>query len=492
MKKRKEMACVIAFLGIGVSNADTITSVHNGGLWSDTLSWVGKAVPGINDSVLIHGTVSIDDSAACGQLTITDSGVLQNSGHSEHVTLAVTGSLINNGTLRNNPDSNELWLELSGDMYNAGIWKPARTYIASRKKQTVSQMEQSRFEGSFFTFAADSSTDTFSLVATSNLKFYNAKEFDCMKRIGGMTRQGKLDMEDFDLLLADGSYLSGVFFLRTKKVTCLSSSMIGNSTFKDPVQVCGNFQVAVQSVCFNDTLTVQDTLENGVGGCCIAQGILFARGGIVNKGVIRDNPNQYELWCQIGGNVRNAGTWTNSQNTITDSIEQVIKLENGRTISALFQFDGMWPGEPYSWQKDGQYLTGDTIRLLSLDSLTASSAGTYRCGHDTGWSRTITVLWDTAVDIGYPEKRAFRTPPTFGCNLALGRKPIILFQTPYVCSFAVSLYDIRGKMVEFTASTAPAGDHSIVIPCQRLAAGSYIVKFRTARFEKVMGVAIVR
>ena len=42
--------------------SQTITSTTTGGLWSDPLTWVGGAVPGAgNDVVIAHGaTVTID------------------------------------------------------------------------------------------------------------------------------------------------------------------------------------------------------------------------------------------------------------------------------------------------------------------------------------------------------------------------------------------------------------------------------------------------
>jgi hypothetical protein len=681
MKKWKGIVFAFGFLWVGVLHADTIQSVPNGGIWSDTSTWVGKVVPGKNDTVLIHGTVSLDDSAMCRDLTIADSAILQNDTSSKHVTLAVTGSVTNNGTIQdnpvsydlwlelygnctnngiwtlartffaskdtqtiaqspesefggalyktnaagwsdnfplvaasdltinaatfnckgysastsseyfrgaldmagynlelsggtaftgatlhrtgivtcpdsaaisdctfesnvtisgivtvidskvdfngevtisggtfqngdtldtavvvrikgnctnfgnisNNPDGNELWLELYGDIYNAGTWLPARTHIASRKKQTISQIAQSKFEGGFFAFAVDSSTDTFPLVAASDLKFYNAEDFNCRKNICGLAREGKLDMAGFDLFLSGGTYLNGATVLRTKKITCQDSSMIGSCTFNDPVQACGNFQVAVQSVYFNDTLTVLDTLENGTGGCCVAQGILFALGGIVNKGVIRDNPKKFQLWCNIGRNASNSGTWVNAQNTLTDSVTQIVSLENGKPINAVFQFDGMWPSEPYAWQKDGQYLPGDTIRLLSLDSLDAASAGVYRCKHDTDWSRTITVLWDTTAGIGISGKRTGGMPSAFGCDIVVSRvAPVVRFWAPYVCGYTISIYDIRGRLVGSAGSQVSSGYHSVAIPRQGVPTGTYTISFRAAHFEKAMRVAIVR
>ena len=154
--------------------------------------------------------------------------------------------------------------------------------------------------------------------------------------------------------------------------------MIGNTVFEHPVQACGNFQIALQSVYFLDALTVIDTLENGAGGCCISQGIMSAQGGIVNKGVIRDHPDRYELWCNIGGDIIQSGTWTNARNTLTDSAAQVLRIENGVPIRTPFVFDGMWPDAPYLWEKNGTTLPDETARLLSLDSIGLSATGVYR------------------------------------------------------------------------------------------------------------------
>ncbi|MBN1130415.1 MAG: hypothetical protein JXA71_15590 [Chitinispirillaceae bacterium] len=664
------------FSGLCSLGADTIRSVPGGGLWSDTLAWVGAAIPDTNDDVVIRGTVSVNAPASCRNLTVADSAILQNGGSAGHVTLAVTGSITNNGTLRNNPDSNnlwlelhgdctnngtwtpartffasraaqtiaqspesdfggalyktdtagvadtfplvaasdlainaqtfdgngragskswlgtvdmaghtlqlsggtaftgatvyninmitfydsstvssctfessvmisgictvidskvlfngdvgisggtlqngatsdssvvvrfkgiivnngllsnnpngnELWLELYGDLYNAGTWKPARTYIASKIRQTISQISQSRFEGLFFATAADSSTDTFPLVAASDLWFHGG-DFECSKN-GGGTRLGKLDMAGFNLLLTGGAYFQGAVVSQTARVTCLDSAMIGNCVFENPVQACGNFKVAVQGVYFNDTLTVVDTLENGAAGCCVAQGILFARNGIVNKGVIRNNPKQFELWCQIGRNITNAGTWSNARTILSDSVDQVVTLENGKPIGAPFQFDGMWPGGPYTWQKNGQDLEGDTVRFLLFDSLTELTSGTYRCGHNGSWSRTIMVVWDTAVGVAGPGKPIRVTPPSAsGCVIVFGKAPSVRFHTPYACRYSMAIHDIRGRLVAFTGAAVSSGYHSVAIPGNGLAVGTYTVLFRSAHFQKAMRMAIAR
>ncbi|MBN1127441.1 MAG: hypothetical protein JXA71_00540, partial [Chitinispirillaceae bacterium] len=205
-----------------------------------------------------------------------------------------------------------------------------------------------------------------------------------------------------------------------------------------------------------------------------------------------NNPRQYELWCQIGGNIVNRGTWINAQNTLTDSIAQEVRLDKRCTIGAPFLFDGMWPEGPYVWQKDGNALGGDSLRLLRLDSLSAASQGIYRCGRDTAWSRFITVLWDTTVSIGDKRKRMGGTPPAIGCAIASGMVPAVRFWTPYACGYSLSVYDIRGRLVAAGTSQVSSGFHLIAVPRQGLAAGTYTIAFRAAHFEKAMRFAIAR
>jgi hypothetical protein len=447
-------------------------------------------------NVMINGAFTVTDSKVYFNRNVTISGsggILQNGETQDSVTIVhIKGNCMNFGNISNNPKGNKIWLELDSDIYNAGIWHPDRTYLTSRKKQTIGQIAQSSFEGNFFAFSVDSTSDTFPLVATSDLRFYGAEDFNVTKIIGGLAREGTFDMGWYDLYLLGGSYLNGATFLHTKKVTCRDTSMIGSSTFKDPVQACGRFQVAVQAVYFNDTLTVVDTLENGAGGCCIAQGILFALGGIVNKGLIRDNPVKYQLWCTIGKDVVNEGKWINTRNMLVDSVAQTVSLANGKPINSMVIFDGMWPTEPYGWQKDGQNLPNDTMRLLTLDSLDTSSVGVYRCKHGDAWSRAITVVWDTTSGVVRPGKRAQGAPVTFGCVVASGANPVLLFQAPYACAYTMSLYDIRGKRVSSASSAvSSSGYHSIAIPGKGLARGAYMLRFRAARFEKRIGVAII-
>jgi hypothetical protein len=683
MKNTIWMVVAMMLAGIGISSADTIKSVPNGGVWSATASWVGGAVPGASSDVVINGTVSITDSAACKSLTIADSAILQNGGTAEHVTVSVSGPITNNGTIKNSSDSlelwlelfgdvtnngiwvpgqtyfaakdtqtiaqesetefggalylsdvtgvsghaplvaaseltinaktfdftghatseewqgtldmadfklnlfggtnlngaavynstdageinwqdsstvsnctfesgimltgictvtdlkvvfngnlllsgtmqngvtadtaiivrfngnvdnvtgtfrnnqnkNQLWLEMYGDLYNAGSWYPARTYIASRKAQSISMIAQSPYAGDFFTTAADGSSDTFPLVAGSDLRFYGS-EINCSKSINDLIVKGKVDMAGYGILLQSGAYLSEADISNsdlsiTTIVTCTDSAMVGESVFQNPVQVKGTFKVALQGLYFKDTLTVVDTLENGVGGCCVAQGMIFAERGIVNLGLIRDNPKEYNLWLQIGGNIVNSGIWKNEKNIVSDSAEQTITLKNAMPINALFQFEGMWPSEPYAWQKDGQDLANETNGFLLLDSLVESSAGVYRCKHGSDFSRTITVQWQGSA-VRNPGKLKLGTPSAFGCTIASCGVPEVQFWVPHACDYAISLYDIRGKLVTSAGSYVSTGYHSIALPKQGLAKGTYTIMFRAGDFEKAMRFAIVR
>jgi hypothetical protein len=469
--------------GASISNTTEVN-------WADSSSVSNCS---FESAITISGICTVTDSKVMfNNEAMIFGGTLQNGDTLEStVVVRFKGNVVNmGGAFRNNENGKQLWLEMYGDLYNAGLWKPARTYIASRKTQAISMIAQSPFDGNFYTMAADSSTDTFPLIATSDLKFYG-KEFGCHKRINNLVMQGKFDMGEYNLLIQNGAYLYGAEFSNTQKVTCIDSSMIGECTFQDPVQACGRFKIALQGMYFNDTLTVTDTLENGVGGCCIAQGMLFARKGIVNNGLIRDNPKEYELWCTISGNIVNSGVWKNKKNVFTDSIEQTITLGNGKPINAFFQFDGMWASGPYAWEKDNQTIANGTIRFLDMDSLVASSAGVYRCKKSAEISRPITVVWEGA-GVRDPGKLTQGTPSAFGCDIVSRIAPVVRFWTPYACGYSISLYDIQGRLVASIASHVASGYHSIAIPRQGVGAGTYTVTLRAAHFEKSMRVAIVR
>ncbi|MBN2036692.1 MAG: hypothetical protein JW768_08135 [Chitinispirillaceae bacterium] len=681
MRERRIVAFLYAVLCAGALHADTIQSVPQGGVWSDTLAWVGAAIPGGDDDVVINGIVSIIDSAACRTLTVADSAVLQNGGDSAHVILAVAGHIVNNGTIRNdstNNDStsrelwlelfgditnngiwipaktfiasrdtqiisqsptsgfcgalyktdaagradtfplvaasdltvnadtfdcsgqgdsaalqgtldmggytlrlnghtaftganvsnigylegsdsvtvssctfadkvhvlgiitvtdsmvcfnadmtvegtlqsggslnsiivkvkglvwnignitsnrdttgNELWLELYGNLYNAGKWDPARTYIALKKEQTMGQIAQSVYEGLFFTTAADSSTDTFPLVAASSL-IINSERFDGNGIVGGNSHQGTINMSGYNLTLYGGTNLTGAVISHTNMVTCLDSSMVTNCTFEHPVALGGRFTVGDSRVYFNDTVTVQDTLQNdGSGRICMGLMVAYARNGIINRGVIRNHPKAYDLWLEISRNAANEGIWSNTKNVLVDSVDQIIMLADGKAANALFSFDAIWPSGPYAWQKDGQY-TGDTARFLDLDSLTMHEMGAYRCRHDTAWSRTITVQWDTTIGVANPGKGIQGLPLAFRWDIVSGTKPSLCFQVPYACRYEVSVYDIRGRCIVHQQSGVAAGRHSILLLPARLAVGSYAVQFKADKFKQAKRVVIVR
>jgi hypothetical protein len=380
---------------------------------------------------------------------------------------------------------------LYGNLYNAGKWSPARTYIASRKQQTMSQITQSIYEGLFFTTAADSSTDTFPLVASSNL-IINSQLFDCNGIVDSNAYQGRINMSGYNLILYGGTNLAGAVISNTNKVSCYDSSMVTNCTFENPVVLGGLFTVGDSRVYFNDTVTVQDTLQNDRSGrCCVGIMLAYARNGIINRGLIRDNPKSYDLWLEISRNAKNEGVWMNDKNILVDSVDQIIELVDGKAANAIFSFDAIWPTGPYAWQKDGQEI-GDTVRFLDLDSLAINEAGVYRCKQDTIWSRTITVLWDTTSGVADPGKAMGRLPLTFNCDITSGATPSVCFQVPYACRYEVSVYDIRGRRIVHQQSGVAAGHHSILLSPARLAVGSYAVRFRAATFEQAKRVAIFR
>jgi hypothetical protein len=300
---------ITALLGTSASAA-TISSVPGGGDWSDTLTWVGYAIPGENDDVIINGTVSVTGSAVCRNLTISQGAIFQNGGNLGWVVPSVKGNLVNNGTIRNNPAGSTIEVEIYGNITNNGTWTPDRTCIASSQVQTISQAAGTEFHSWITRKNYSGYSDTFALQAASDIVFnLESYGYDGMgyKTTTPNYFWSVLDMAHHNLTLKGGTAFGRAVIQNGATITSLDSSTVYDMSISDPITLAGATTCTNGNVTFNAAATIQGILQNG-GSLGWLTPVFNA--AIINNGTIRSNPKGNTLHLNLYGDVVNNGTWT--------------------------------------------------------------------------------------------------------------------------------------------------------------------------------------
>jgi hypothetical protein len=439
----------------------------------------------IYDAVTLKGKFTITDANVTFNGVVTNADTLQNGGSLGWLAAHFNARLINNGTLRSNPRGYQFNVELAGDVTNNGKWLPGQTYFVSKAVQTISQAPGTEFCGVITKKNVNGSSDTFPLVAASDIVI-NSSSFDCMGNNGGTYFWGKIDCAYYNLKLKNATPLQNAVIVHADTLFCIDSSSIASISIVGPITLGGAFTVTDANVSISGVATIADTLQNGGGLGWLA---LNANGGIVNRGVIRNNPRGNAFNIAIGKNATNAGIWKNGQNTFIDSVNQTISLEGGKSIAAPVMFDALWTGGPYVWQKNGQNLSS-TERKLSLDSINTTAAGVYRCKHDTAYSRTITVQQGSvAIGSDKPAPLALQAPIKFAWNLTGGSRLSLRIQSPRSFAYSLKLQDLQGRLVSSVQGTLDAGIHTV--PIKRAAAGTYFAVMQTDRGREIRRASLI-
>ena len=302
----KRMHFLLLSVLIGVVPLNAAESSSGGGDWEDTLTWVDNTIPDEADEIVINGTVWITKNRSCGNLHIAEGAVLQNGGDLGWVTLTVNGTLTNDGTIRNNPENYELWLNLGGDVVNNGTWTPAKTCFTSERTQHFSLGGGSEFEGLLEKRSTAGYADTFPLIAESDI-ILNVQNFNGQGSKDGEYFRGVVDMDGHDLTLAGATELRNTVLRNVGTLSGLDSSSVLSMTVEDAINLDGTLTVTDANVTFNGDVTVRGTMQSG--GSLGWVTVKFD-GKLTNKGVIRNNPGDNELWVELYGDVVNEGTWT--------------------------------------------------------------------------------------------------------------------------------------------------------------------------------------
>lgn len=333
MKTLRLCALLSILLNANALLSQTITSTPTGGNWEDGSTWVGGVVPGVTNDVVINSTVSVTSSSStCHNLTINAGKIFQNGGGLGWVTFKVNGKITNNGTIRNNPGGNTIVLDLRGDIHNAGTWKPAETYIATKQDQQISQAQGSVFENFFVLRDGNGYVDTTGkLIATSSLVF--SGRFDL--------KWYRIDLNGNDLTLVGGSHFAWGTIKNVANLYFRDSAFLLNTTIAENINLHGRARFDAGVVFLNDVIN-SDTMEH-YGGLGWVTPIFH--GKLTNDGLIRNNPvTGWQIALDLRGDIHNAGIWKPASTYIATKHDQHIS----QTLGTVFEHHiGLRDGNGY-------------------------------------------------------------------------------------------------------------------------------------------------
>ncbi|NOX45700.1 MAG: hypothetical protein GXO89_01830 [Chlorobi bacterium] len=304
----KTVAIIIFFIGVLVYSNPTLGQIHStasGGNWSNSSTWVGGIAPGILDDVVINGPVYIETGNGCNNITIANTGSLQNKNGGNR-TLAVNGNISNQGTIQNN--NYFFYLDIHGDIDNNGSWSNYNTFLVGASDQNISSTT------SFSGYSFRSLKTTGDIFANSTLRFNNT-----IVDFNGDTLQ--MNTGNDSIILNNG---------RLIETTILSSGgapgqvyfNFSNTAYVDEVYIEANEVVMDGVFQFVDifqvigNVRVEGTLQNLNGG----HYTVTINGNLTNNGTIRDN--NYNCYLYITGDIYQNGTWTNNHTYLSGDADQ--------------------------------------------------------------------------------------------------------------------------------------------------------------------------
>ncbi|MGE4444338.1 MAG: RHS repeat-associated core domain-containing protein [Candidatus Altimarinota bacterium] len=316
MKKIIQLLLIFAFLlfGFGNAYAATILSVSNGGNWNNTSTWVGGIIPGINDDVIVNGTV-VSASTSVNNVTI-NSGSLLRIGN----TTNIYGNVVNYGTLTSNGPSVNIYgnivnysliynefssssLYAYGNIENNGTWNIYNTYL--RGANSIKQIIAYQPIGGF-------------IILGDNLEITGIPNFNKEFQFNGKNLTLNNTLSTYKLS-GNGTILGNG-----------GEIIIGNSYAGTMTGSLDTLRFSSGATTLNGTLNTKKVIiENGstlqilntshIYGNVINSGILTSNGiplniygNFKNNSIVKNGTTSFSAY--IYGNIENNGSWINSSN----------------------------------------------------------------------------------------------------------------------------------------------------------------------------------
>ena len=387
------------YITVSSDGSGDIVSTEQGGLWSETTTWVGGVVPTASDNVVIDGKVEVDETGYCNNLTVNESDTLQNLSALYGKQVEVGGSVINNGLIRNHPDDNgDLVLEITGDIENNGTWANELTILSGSSDQTI----RMRHPGKFVQGRLQDNDAAFDVVAGSPLVFSEGFSIDLEDPSGQPGRMVLPPASNFSLRLDSADIKHARIVGNGNDLEVLHNGYLDSCTYLEDLVLKGTVTIEGDSDIFaeGDSLRLEGTLQDHVGDAYNETLVINTR--FINHGVIRNNPGgNNELILEVNGDVIHQGTWENGLNYFKGSVDQTIDMTNSDGIPADVRFYSMKGTGSYQWYHDGAELNGETGEYLEMEGLAFDDYGTYHCSTDAGDSRSIVVTGDVTLSAGF-------------------------------------------------------------------------------------------
>jgi hypothetical protein len=240
----------------------------------------------IKDTLVFEGNITVTDTLA---------GNIYGGGYGIYK-IKVVGNITNNGVIKDdydqdkqlNPD--DLNILITGNIINHGIWENNFISLVGNTNQYITQDIDKKFDCYFTSLKPGGN-----IIANSNLTI--TKDFNLNGNI--------LDMQDNKLTI------SGWLYNGTIANTILHNGFVQNINSLNNLRITGSVTVDDGNV-FQNTVTIEDTLQSNEYGGGSKYFILPIYGDIINHGLIKNINDGDMLSLEIHGNLINTGRWENS------------------------------------------------------------------------------------------------------------------------------------------------------------------------------------
>jgi PKD repeat protein len=377
-----------------IDAGNAIVSTPTGGNWTDASTWIDGVVPATDDDVIIQGPVIVNASRTCNNLTVLDTGMLENG--SNYITLTVKGIINNQGVIRR---ASSYWLSVKAfkNIYNSGEMSFRELQLAGEVDQTLYQNGNGLF-----------SMNMMSLLDTSN-NVYSGSELTFSKTDISLNR-GRFIL-NHPLNLTGGAKLRYVYLKGqnnelsfTKNAGLDQYAVISHAVLTDTVKILGS------SVSLADGVVNAGVIENSQSFLT-----LDVIGDLQNEGVIR-SVSPYWLMVKAFRDIYNSGDVSIYELQLAGEVDQTL-YQNGNGLfsmnmmSLLDTSNNIYSGSELTFSKTnislsrGRFILnhklnltdGAKLRYVNLNGQDNEISFTKNAGLDQYSVISNAVLTDTVI-----------------------------------------------------------------------------------------------
>ncbi|MBN2830164.1 MAG: hypothetical protein JXR56_07585 [Candidatus Cloacimonetes bacterium] len=297
----RKVLFVLYLLGLALTaiNASIIQSTLSGGPWDNTSTWLNGVIPGSADDVVINGTVTVNSTKTCNNMTINTGGNLYNwtSGNSS---ITIYGDLINNGVLSNNPGAYSLTMNLHGDLFQNGTLTPFSIYLDGAGNSTIScSIEHPiSFTNAFYINAA---VDT--LFALTDIFILGGSQISGSGAICNISLIDPVTSLPHSLTMTNVNFNNAIVYGGVgSEITYTNGNLISVELYD--CDLYGTYSFGISS--FTHNCVNYGIFQNYTSGNVV----LNIDGYFYNRGIVRNNPSAYSFTLNLNNGISNEGLLT--------------------------------------------------------------------------------------------------------------------------------------------------------------------------------------